>query len=82
MHELWKCCCGALVLEADVSAAVQQAGLTYDVQTFLTNWFNAHAAAAHAVGKPLVLEEFGKAVNVSLLLCMHAAVSQRNLLAE
>ena len=48
-----------------MSCCMQQADITYDAQTFLSNWFNYHAAAANALGKPLLLEEFGKAVNVS-----------------
>ena len=45
--------------------------ITYDAARFLSTWFNEHAIVATALGKPLLLEEFGKAVNVSafLLLC-------------
>lgn len=43
-----------------------QADITYDAQTFLSNWFNQHAAVANSLGKPLLLEEFGKAVNNTL----------------
>ena len=42
-----------------------QQDITYDAAQFLTSWFNQHAAVATALGKPLLLEEFGKAVNVS-----------------
>lgn len=40
-----------------------QQNINTDVTTFLTNWFNQHAAVAHSLNKPLLLEEFGKAVN-------------------
>nr|QOL01200.1 putative extracellular protein TR9_011b [Trebouxia lynnae] len=40
-----------------------QQDITYDAAQFLTSWFNQHAAVATALGKPLLLEEFGKAVN-------------------
>ena len=45
-----------------------QQNINTDVTTFLTNWFNQHAAVAHSLNKPL-LEEFGKAVNVSNGFC-------------
>lgn len=51
-----------------VQCLLQQADITYDAQTFLSNWFNQHAAVANSLGKPLLLEEFGKAVNVRSLV--------------
>ncbi len=45
-----------------------QEDITYDAAQFLTAWFTQHAIVANNLGKPLLLEEFGKAVNVSLLL--------------
>ena len=45
-----------------------QEDITYDASQFLTSWFTQHAIVANNLGKPLLLEEFGKAVNVSLLL--------------
>ena len=45
-----------------------QEDITYDASQFLTAWFTQHAIVANNLGKPLLLEEFGKAVNVSLLL--------------
>ena len=45
-----------------------QEDITYDATQFLTAWFTQHAIVANNLGKPLLLEEFGKAVNVSLLL--------------
>lgn len=43
-----------------------QEDITYDAAQFLSTWFNQHAIVATALGKPLLLEEFGKAVNVSV----------------
>lgn len=42
-----------------------QEDITYDAAQFLSTWFNQHAIVATALGKPLLLEEFGKAVNNS-----------------
>lgn len=41
-----------------------QQQITVDQQTFLSNWMLQHAKAAAELGKPLFLEEFGKAVKV------------------
>ncbi len=45
-----------------------QEDITYNAAQFLTAWFTQHAVVANNLGKPLLLEEFGKAVNVSLRL--------------
>lgn len=42
-----------------------QEDITYDASQFLTSWFTQHAIVANNLGKPLLLEEFGKAVNNS-----------------
>lgn len=39
-----------------------QSQITVDQQQFLSNWMLEHAKASLALGKPLFLEEFGKAV--------------------
>lgn len=73
----------------NVLCLLQQADITYDAQTFLSSWFNQHASVANALGKPLLLEEFGKAVNVRhctfcLLLCcvLPSVTFQWNVLAS
>ena len=38
---------------------------TYNI-TFLTTWIKDHVAAAAALGKPLIVEEFGKQARHSL----------------
>ncbi|KAL3136290.1 hypothetical protein ABBQ32_007295 [Trebouxia sp. C0010 RCD-2024] len=39
-----------------------QQQITVDQQQFLSNWMTQHAQAAAELGKPLILEEFGKSV--------------------
>ena len=48
-----------------------QEDITYDAAEFLDAWFTQHAIVANNLGKPLLLEEFGKAVNVSVLLRLY-----------
>lgn len=39
---------------------------TYNV-TFLTTWIKDHVAAATALGKPIIVEEFGKQVRTAAM---------------
>lgn len=43
-----------------------QQDISTDEQAFLNSWVYQHAQVATDLGKPLLMEEFGKAVNVSL----------------
>ena len=55
----------AVLSQALVQALMWRCCLqTYNI-TFLTQWINHHSAAAAALGKPLIVEEFGKQVHTA-----------------